>query len=181
MVIDDATGELLDLTPRSWKLPRTANTELDAPVVLSVILTKSQWDAICTGTANPEIASAIAQAPSAVRTMLAHPWTADTLDNNPTAYPPSARLAEFIAVRDRHPVNPTAGPTAAAAADIDHVISASHGGQTVRVNLASYVRRWHQLKTHGGWTVRRTSVGWTWTSPRGHTYQTQPYDYRLGP
>jgi hypothetical protein len=90
-------------------------------------------------------------------------------------------LAEFIAVRDRHPVNPTAGPTSAAAADLDHTISVRTGGTSTRDNLASLVRYWHRLKTFGGWTVTRHHRGWQWTSPRGHTYQTQPYDYRLGP
>src|SRR5207245_7670694 len=39
MLIDPDTGEPLDLTPRTWKLPRTQRTELDAPVVLGVTLT----------------------------------------------------------------------------------------------------------------------------------------------
>jgi hypothetical protein len=181
MIIDDATGELLDLTPRSWPLPRTAATELDAPVVLSVIITNTQWDAIHDGSADPALLAAVDQAPQAVRDLLTHPRTADRLDDTPAALPPPARLAEFIAVRDRHPVNPGAGPTAAAAADIDHTISVRDGGTTIADNLASLVRRWHNLKTHGGWSVTRIDRGWQWTSPRGHTYQTQPYDYRLGP
>ena len=113
--------------------------------------------------------------------MLAHAWTADTLDNTPAAYPAPARLAEFIAMRDRHPTNPTAGPTAASAADLEHVVAASQGGHTVQHNLTYEVRRWHQLKTHGGWKVQRHGRGWKWTSPRGRTYYTQPYDYRHGP
>jgi hypothetical protein len=76
---------------------------------------------------------------------------------------------------------PTAGPTAAAAADLDHTISVHDGGTTTRTNLASTVRRWHRLKTHAGWTVTRANHGWTWTSPHGRSYQTHPYDWRLGP
>ena len=181
MVVDDATGELLDLTPRTWTLPRTKHTELDAPVVVSVIVTKNTWDAIRTGTADSTLHAALDAAPQAVRELLAHPWTADELDATPDAYPAPARLAEFIAVRDRHPTSPTAGPTAAAAADNDHVVAFDDGGPTTRDNLTSPTRRWHNLKTHGGWTVTRHGRGWQWTSPRGRTYQTQPYDYRLGP
>lgn len=181
MVVDDATGELLDLTPRSWTLPRTAATELDAPVTLSVILTLGEWEAIRAGDADPALLAAIDAAPAPVRDMLAHPWTAADLDRTAAAYPTPARVAEFVGVRDRHPVSPTAGPTAAAAADIDHTISVRDGGSTTVDNLASLTRRWHRLKTHGGWTVRRNGRRWEWTSPRGHTYATEPYDYRLGP
>ena len=120
-------------------------------------------------------------APQAIRDLLAHPWTAEDLDNTPHAYPAPARLAEFIAVRDRHPVNPTAGPTAAAAADLDHAISVADGGLTIRDNLPSVVRHWHRIKTFGGWTITRHHRGWKWTSPRGRSYTTGPYDYRLGP
>ena len=60
-------------------------------------------------------------------------------------------------------------------------ISRRHGGKTIRDNLTSVVRRWHNPKTHGGWTVRRVNRDWTWTSPLGRTYTTRPFDYRLGP
>jgi hypothetical protein len=181
MLIDPDSGELVDLTPRTWQLPRTRRTELDAPVVLGVILDTDLWQAINDGTADPALLEAVADAPQAVRDMLAHASTVDDLDTTPGAYPAPTRLAEFIAMRDRHPTNPTAGPTAASAADLEHVVAASQGGHTVQHNLTYEVRRWHQFKTHGGWTVQRHRRGWQWTSPRGRTYYTQPYDYRLGP
>ena len=181
MLIDPDTGELLDLTPRTWQLPRTKATELDAPVVLGVIVTTDMWQAIADGTADPALLAAIEQAPQAVRDLLAHAWTADDLDNHPERYRPSARLAEFITTRDRHPTNPTAGPTSASAADIEHVTPHAKGGTTTRNGLTTNVRRWHNHKTHGGWTVQLHGRGWKWTSPRGRSYYTQPYDYRLGP
>jgi hypothetical protein len=113
--------------------------------------------------------------------VLLAPVTADDLDATPAAYPVPARLAEYIAIRDRHPTNPTAGPTAASAGDIEHVVPARRGGTSTRDNCTTNVRRWHNLKTHGGWTVQRHQRGWKWTSPNGRTYYTQPYDYRLGP
>ena len=181
MLIDPATGELLDLTPRTWQLRRTKPTELDAPVVLGITLPTDLWHAITNGTADPALLTAIEQAPQAVRDMLGHAWTADELDNRPDVYRPSARLAEFISTRDRHPTNPTAGPTAASAADIEHHQPFDQGGVTTRDGLTTCVRHWHNLKTHGGWTVQRHRRGWKWTSPRGRTYYSEPYDYRLGP
>ena len=84
-------------------------------------------------------------------------------------------LAVRAATADRHEL------IATLRADLEHVIPASQGGQTIQENLTYEVRRWHTLKTHGGWTVQRHRRGWKWTSPRGRTYYTQPYDYRLGP
>ena len=181
MLIDPARGELVDLTPRTWTIPRTRRTELDAPVVLGVVIPVHMWRAIQDGSADGKLLDAIARAPQAVRDLLEHPETSDQLDDGPDAYPAPARLAEFIAMRDRHPTNPTAGPTAASAADVEHVRAASRGGATTRANLTYNVRRWHLLKTHGGWTVQGHGRGWKWTSPRGRVYYTQPYDYRLGP
>ena len=109
------------------------------------------------------------------------PVTADALDAHPFTYPPRADLAEFVALRDRHPTCPTAGPTSAAAADLDHLTSERDGGPSTKDNLHSPTRRWHVLKTHAGWTVSRTGRGWTWTSPAGRHYFIEPYDYRLGP
>ena len=149
--------------------------------MLGVILTTDCGRPSRTAAPTPKLLAAIAAAPQAVRDMLAHAWTADDLDNTPSAYPAPARLAEFIATRDRHPTNPTAGPTAASAADIEHVTPHSKGGTSTRDGLTTNVRRWHNLKTHGGWTVQRHGRGWHWTSPRGRSYYTQPYDYRLGP
>ncbi|HEU5034415.1 MAG TPA: DUF222 domain-containing protein [Mycobacteriales bacterium] len=117
----------------------------------------------------------------ALAELLDFPITADSLDDDPGAARPSAALAEFVAVRDRHPVNPSAGPTDAAAADVDHTIPRSAGGRTVRDNLASLTRRWHIARTHGGWSYRRVGRSWEWTSPSGLTFTTSPYDYRLGP
>jgi len=90
-------------------------TDLDAPVVLGVTVTLDAWHALHDGSADPQLLAALERAPQAVREMLAYAWTADALDNHPEVYRPSARLAEFIATRDRHPTNPTAGPTAASA------------------------------------------------------------------
>src|SRR3954452_25060308 len=145
---DPDSGELVDLTPRTWRLPRTKPTELDAPVGLGAILDTNLWHATADGSADSKLLAAIERAPQPLRDLRAHPVTADFLDNTPGAYPAPARLAEFIAMRTRPPPTPTAGPTAASPADIEHVTPAGKGGTSTREVLTTNVRRWHNLKTH---------------------------------
>ncbi|HEU5034952.1 MAG TPA: hypothetical protein VFT62_09385 [Mycobacteriales bacterium] len=121
-----------------------------------------------------------------IRRLLFHPLTGELLDATPDAVRPSAPLAGFVALRDVNPTTPTAGPTGSAAGagsgDLDHAIPRSNGGPTTRANLHSPTRRWHRAKTLAGWTVEHNDDGgWTWTSPVGRTYRTEPHDYRLGP
>jgi hypothetical protein len=92
-----------------------------------------------------------------------------------------APLAAHVSTRAAHPVNPCAGPTPAAAGDLDHHHARKDGGQTIRTNLGPLTRRWHRLKTFDDWTVRQTGRDWQWTSPTGRTYTIEPFDYRLGP
>ena len=195
MLISPDTGELVDLTRDSWVLARAHGSEDLPPADLHVTVETWLHAALTTGDLTDcsqeqrrlvrEVCAALASADGQLRqvvhALLAAPMTADDLDDAPDVYEPSTALAEFVALRDRHPTNPTAGPTSAAAADVDHTVAFGAGGRTMRDNLASVSRRWHLLKTHAGWTVTRTATGWTWTSPRGRTYETQPYDYRLGP
>jgi hypothetical protein len=195
MLISPDTGELDDLTRNSWPLAPTAGVG-ELPLVdlhvtvetwLHVALTVGDLTDLTSEQRHVVrgVCTALAGAPASLRSvidaLLSAPVTADVLDGAPDAYEPSTALAEFVGLRDRHPTNPTAGPTSAAAADIDHVVPFGDGGRTVRDNLASISRRWHLLKTHAGWTVTHTETGWTWTSPTGRSYATQPYDYRLGP
>ena len=55
------------------------------------------------------------------------------------------------------------------------------GAWSIRDNLTAPTRRWHLLKTLAGWTMHRDGRNWTWTSPHGRNYRTEPHDYRLGP
>ena len=184
MVIDSDTGELLDLTPDSWLLPTAQPATHRSPVCIKVIIDKPTIDALLTGrtdTLDPELLQAINAAHESIRAMLAAPLTAEELDARPDDEQPGAALSEFIATRDRYPTNPTAGPSAAKAADREHTIARSQGGKTTRENVTSVVRRWHNPKTHGGWTTRKLNRDWQWTSPLGRTYTTRPFDYRLGP
>jgi hypothetical protein len=178
MLIDPDNGELLDLSDTTWSLP--GQTGPVPPVELRVLVDLATWQALRDGM-DDELATAVTAAPEQIRAMLAHPFTADDLDDHPAAEQPSAALAAFIAARHRHPANPCAGLSAAAAGDLDHIRPRSTGGPTTRDNLHPPTRRWHVAKTHGGWTVRRVGRVWTWTSPLGRTYTVEPHDYRLGP
>jgi hypothetical protein len=184
MLINPATGELVDLTPQSWQLPGSRATT--PPVELRVIVDQNTWQKLRDGCdqddpALNELLTAIATADPAIRDMLAAPVTADTLDAHPEHGDPSTRLAAFVAARDRHPTNPAAGTSAASAGDLDHLTPRAHGGPTTVNNLHSPTRRWHLLRTLGRWTITKNKHGWTWTSPLGRRYHVQPHDYRHGP
>jgi hypothetical protein len=188
MLVDPKTGRLVDLTPRSWLLPPAARKSQMSepphgqPVWLGIVVDSDTWLAWSQGSLTGPLADAIACAPQPVRDLLAAPLTNGCLDTRPSAERPSAQLAEFVALRDRHPTNPAASPTAAAAGDADHVIPRAAGGSTTTRNLHSPSRRWHVLRTVGGWRLRRhPDGGWIWTSPQGRTYRIDPYDYRRGP
>jgi hypothetical protein len=180
LLVDPATGELLDLTPDYCSLPATDGSPHHSPVEIHVVVPVDRWEALRAGS-DPALSAAVAGVAPSIRAMLTAPATAEVLDEAPDAYPAPAALADFIATRDRHPTSPAAGPTAARASDLDHVVAVRDGGTTIRDNLTTPTRRWHRLRTLGGWTVRRVGRGWLWTSPTGRTTRTAPYDYRLGP
>lgn len=180
LLIDEATGEMLDLGSRSYALPPVDDSAHAAPVELQVVVMTDDWARLQAGV-DAELCAAVEAAPRPIRAMLSAPVTAAALDTTPQAYPAPAALADFVATRDRHPTNPCAGRSAASAADLDHVRPVRDGGETVRSNLTSSTRRWHRLRTIGGWSLQRLGRGWLWTSPLGRTTITGPYDYRLGP
>jgi hypothetical protein len=192
---DDASGQLLDLTPRTWAYG-TGHRRGRTPYLLDLSVPAWLHHAITTGDTTGltaaqrdlltrltvAIASLDRRARRVLTQLLAFPVTADDLDATPDAETPSPALAEFSARHAGHPANPAAGPTPAAACDHDHNRSRRCGGKTVRANLAPLTRTWHRLKTHGGWTLTRHPDGrWQWTSPTGHHHTVEPHDYRLGP
>jgi hypothetical protein len=201
MLISPASGELLDLTLRTWRLPPADGTDPDSSGAYALYLSVDAdvQAALVTGdvTGLTDERLALVHAVQAaldrlavtdparhavLSALLEAPVTADDLDNQPDAVTPSPALAEFVNLRDRHPANPTANPnTAAGAGDIDHLVPRCQGGKTIRANLHSPTRRWHLLKTHYDWTAQRHGTNVDWTSPAGLTYTIQPYDYRLGP
>jgi hypothetical protein len=178
LLVDPTTGELVDLSVRADAPAPSEDHAHRSPFELQVVVTLDEWEALQTGS-DPGLCAAVEAAPCGIRDMLIAPITAATVDATPDAYPAPVALADFVATRDRHPSNPCAGLSSAHASDLDHVVPVRDGGDTVRDNLTTPTRRWHRLRTLGGWTVRRVGRGWLWTSPLGRTAMTSPYDYRL--
>jgi Domain of unknown function (DUF222) len=59
--------------------------------------------------------------------------------------------------------------------DLDHTVDYSKGGRTHPHNLGPLCRHHHQLKHEAGWKLEQPTPGhFIWTSPLGHTYQSEP-------
>ncbi|HET9257326.1 MAG TPA: HNH endonuclease signature motif containing protein, partial [Pseudonocardiaceae bacterium] len=92
---------------------------------------------------------------------------------------PEARFADaavrrHVQVRDRCCVHPGCRASAYSA-DLDHTVDHSLGGATAEFNSGPLCKHDHQLKTAGGWRLYQPDPGhFTWTSPLGRTYCTQP-------
>lgn len=97
----------------------------------------------------------------------------------PPGYRPPAALADDVLTRDRTCTFPGCR-VPAMRCDLDHIEpfdpSRPADGQTVDANLHALCRHHHNLKTHGGWQVRRDgATGRTeWTAPTGHAYVREP-------
>jgi hypothetical protein len=92
------------------------------------------------------------------------------------SYEIPASLREQLLLRYPADVFPYAAAVSRSV-DIDHTIaylSPDQGGppgQTRIGNLGPYVRRHHNVKTHGRWQVRQPEPGtWLWRSPHGRIY-----------
>ncbi len=59
--------------------------------------------------------------------------------------------------------------------DLDHTQDFAKGGPTHPDNLGHLCRHHHRLKHEAGWKLEQLTPGnFTWTSPLGHTYQSEP-------
>ncbi|WP_167581262.1 HNH endonuclease signature motif containing protein [Kineococcus rubinsiae] len=96
----------------------------------------------------------------------------NVVDVGPRTYKPSAATARRVRARDSTCIFP--GCTRPAQnCDLDHVMPHARGGPTTVENLAPECRHHHRLKTHTRWQVEPLPTrGWRWTSPTGHTYDT---------
>jgi Domain of unknown function (DUF222) len=93
------------------------------------------------------------------------------------SYRPPPRLREHITARDR---TCRFGPCGQPAwrTDLDHTVPWHQGGPTCRCNLGSCCRTHHQIKALPGWHLHQPYPGtFTWTTPTGRTYHTQPDPY----
>ncbi len=97
----------------------------------------------------------------------------------PVAQDPAARFAgtalrRYIQLRDRSCVF-MGCRCPARAADLDHTIDHARDGVTTDANQGPACRHDHGLKHVGGWRLSQPEPGhFTWVSPLGRTYHTQP-------
>jgi len=168
-----------------------AHARLDLPLqqgrrpVTSLVLDFDTWTGLAShagqidgyGPIPPAMARRIAE-DSDLRRLLYDPTTGHLLDATPRTYKPSQALTDYIIDRHRVCDAPHCNRPARTC-DLDHAIPFSHGGTTTRGNLAPECGRDHPARHDGGWALHREPDGSaTWTSPRGHPYPTQPWDYR---
>jgi HNH endonuclease len=105
------------------------------------------------------------------RVTITHPDTGEVLWNGTTRRRPNNSLRRSVEARSPNCVFPGCRMPAADC-DLDHTIDHAHGGATSDHNLEPLCRHDHKVKHHGGWKLRRTPHGYTWTSRLGHTYHT---------
>ncbi len=66
--------------------------------------------------------------------------------------------------------------------ELDHNRAWNEGGDTAEHNLWTGCPHDHHLKHDAGWTVTQDADGrMVWTTPTGHTYTSNPHDYRPEP
>ena len=113
--------------------------------------------------------------------LVTDPLSGALLDYGRKTYRPPAALADFVRARDVHCRHPICRRRAIDS-ELDHAIAfAADGGETSEFNLYGACTYHHHLKHDAnGWTVVQHRDGRvTWTTPTGHSYTSNPYDYRV--
>jgi len=113
--------------------------------------------------------------------LVTDPLSGALLDHGRSTYRPPAALADWVRARDVHCRHPGCRRRAIDS-ELDHTIAfAGAGGETSAVNLYGACSRHHHLKHEApGWSVRQEPDGRiTWTTPTGHSYSSDPFDYRV--
>ncbi|WP_379583320.1 DUF222 domain-containing protein [Pseudonocardia hispaniensis] len=109
--------------------------------------------------------------------LLTDPASGALLDYGRTTYHPPAALADHVRARDGYCREPMC-MRPAAGCELDHVIRFPDG-PTAAANIDSKCQHGHKLKHHAGWqTTLHPDGRVTWTTPTGHVYTSEPYDYR---
>jgi hypothetical protein len=111
--------------------------------------------------------------------LITDPLSGTLLDHGRTTYRPPAALADHVRARDVHCRHPICRRRAVDA-ELDHAVAYADGGTTAHDNLYAACGGHHHLK-HGapGWSVEQHPDGRiTWTTPTGHAYTSDPFDYR---
>ena len=94
-----------------------------------------------------------------------------------TAYRPTRKLWEYVTARDLTCRFETCRQPATRC-DLDHTTPYDQGGRTCSCNLGGICRFHHQIKGRPRWHLTQPAPGtFTWTTPTGRTYTTQPDSY----
>jgi hypothetical protein len=120
---------------------------------------------------------ALDQKGTGVRAVIYDDATGQFLAATSMTYRPNADLTRHIRYRDvvcrfpgcRQP---------AKHCDIDHVHPWDKGGDTAPCNLMCLCRHHHRLKQNPAWRIRLEDGYTYWTTRTGHTYVSEPHDYR---
>jgi hypothetical protein len=113
--------------------------------------------------------------------LVTDPLSGALLDHGRSTYRPPAALADHVRARDVQCRSPICRRRAQSC-ELDHTIAWADGGVTADYNLWAGCVHDHHLKHAPGWTVRQHRDGrLEWTTPTGHRYTSDPYDYRPPP
>jgi hypothetical protein len=113
--------------------------------------------------------------------LLTDPVSGALLDHGRSTYRPPQALADYVRARDQECRNPICRRRALSC-ELDHALAWDHGGHTVHTNLWAGCPHDHHLKHHPGWTVTLNPDGsMTWTTPTGHRYTSEPWNYPTAP
>ena len=114
--------------------------------------------------------------------LVTDPLSGALLDYGRTTYRPPAALADYLRARDQHCRVPICRRRALDA-QLDHTVAFhAEGGTTSERNLYHACLCHHRMKDAPGWSVTQHVDGrLTWTTPTGHRYSSEPFDYRPEP
>jgi hypothetical protein len=118
-----------------------------------------------------------ANAPVAVRRLLADPLTGALVDQGARRYVAGHELVAWLRARDQRCRFPGCSRRARGC-DVDHAVDFADGGSTTLANTGLLCRRHHNLKTHAGWTIEESDRdgSCTFVSPKGHRYVHEPVE-----
>ena len=124
--------------------------------VARALAADGRWRAWITDAAGSAIAPASAGAPASA-----------VVATGSRRYTPGPALARLVRAREVVCRMPGC-QRPAGTCDLDHTVPWPHG-ETMASNLGPLCRRHHQLKTHCGWRLESTDLGWRWRLPSGLT------------
>jgi Domain of unknown function (DUF222) len=114
--------------------------------------------------------------------LVTDPLSGALLDVGRASYRPPAALTDFLRARDQYCRVPICRRRALDA-QRDHTVAFhAAGGTTAERNLYHACLCHHRMRDAPGWSVTQHRDGRvTWTTPTGHRYCSEPFDYRPEP